>query len=57
MGILYTLLLKGLFWSAPTVLRVLTRWEGTTQRTHVELRIMDRVFVIHIIVRVCHGCS
>ena len=54
MGILYALLLKGLFWSAPTVLRVLARWEGTTQRTHVELRIMNRVFALNIIVRACH---
>ena len=36
------------------VFRVLARWEGTTQRTHVELSIMDRVFVIKIIVRACH---
>ena len=55
MGILYAVLLTVLFMFPPTILRVLARWEGTTQRTHVELSLMNRVFVIKIIVRTCHA--
>jgi hypothetical protein len=43
-----------LFMFVPLVFRILARWEGTTQRTHVELSIMDRVFVFKMIVRASH---
>ena len=54
MDISYAVLLTVLFMFVPMVLRILTRWEGTTQRTQVELSIMDRVFVIKMIVRPSH---
>ena len=47
-------MLTVLFLLAPMVLRVLARLEGNTQSTRVELSIMDRVFVINVIVRACH---
>ena len=54
MDIFYALLLTVLFMFVPMVLRVLARWEGTTQKTRVELSIMNPVFVIKIIVSACH---
>ena len=54
MGTFYAVLLRVLFMFPPMILRVLARWEGTTQRTHVELSLMNRVFVIKLIVRTCH---
>ena len=57
LDIVYAVLLTVLFMFVPTVLRVLARWEGTTQMTHVELSIMNRVFVIKLIVRACHVVS
>ena len=54
MGIIYAVLLTILFMFPPVILRVLLRWEGTTQKTHVELRLMNRVFVIKMIVGACH---
>ena len=50
----YGVLLTILFMFVPRVFRILARWEGTIQRTQVELSIMDRVFVINIIVRACY---
>ena len=54
LDIFYAVLLTVLFVFAPMALRVLARLKGTTQRTHVELTIMDWVFVIKMIVRACH---
>ena len=54
LDIVYAVLLTALFMLVPRVFRILARWEGTTQRTHVELSIMDRVFVIKVIVRSYH---
>ena len=54
LDIFYATLLTVLFMFLPTILRVLARLEGTTQRTHVELSIMDRVFAIKLIVRAYH---
>ena len=54
LGIFSAVLLTVLFMLAPMALRVLARLEGTTQRTHVELTIMDWAFVIKMIVRASH---
>ena len=43
-----------LFMFVPMVLRRLSRWEGTTQMTHVELGLMNRVFVVKMVVRTYH---
>jgi hypothetical protein len=50
----YAVLLTFLYKFVPMMLRILARWEGTTQRTRVELSIMDWDFVFKIIVRVSH---
>ena len=44
-------LLAILFMFVPMVFRILARWEGTTQKTHAELSIMNRVFAFKVIVR------
>ena len=54
LGIFCAVLLTVLFMFVPMMLRMLARWEGTTQRTRVELSIMDRVFVFKIFVCTPH---
>ena len=44
-------LLTVLFMFVPLVFRIMARWEGTTQWTHVELSIMNRIFIFKLIVR------
>ena len=46
----YAVLLTVLFMFVPVGFRILARWEGTTQWTHVELSTMDRIFVYKLIV-------
>ena len=54
MDIFYAVLLIVLFMFPPMIVRILARWEGTTQRTHVELSLMNHVFVIKMIVSASH---
>ena len=54
MDIFYAVLLMVLFMFPPMIVRILARWEGTTQRTHVELSLMNHVFVIKMIVSASH---
>ena len=51
LDIFCAVLLTVLFMFVPLVFRILARWEGTTQWTHVELSIMNRIFVFKLIVR------
>ena len=50
MDIFYAELLTLLFILVPMIFRILAHWEGTTQKTHVELGLMNRVFVFKMIV-------
>ena len=50
LDVLYAVLLTVLFMFVPVGFRILGRWEGATQWTHVELSTMDRIFVFKLIV-------
>ena len=50
LDVFYAALLTVLFMFVPLGFRILARWEGTTQWTHMELSTMDRIFVFKLIV-------
>ena len=52
LNVFYAVLLTVLFMFVPLGFRILARWEGTTQWTHIELSTMDRIFVFNLIVSV-----